>query len=1718
MTTRQIHAFAQLIDQLPVGVQESEFIDGAVAANSGKLGFSSFTDSQHFQYPRRPPCSSNEGCYPQHDGSYGVLTPRARTGGEEPTGFVGYGSSSWDGRPPCFSSGSLGGAGDDVSSRFHHPVPQGNHALASAYDHGLDKPYVDCGRGPSRCGGEVGDCSDSHRRARAPVFDSKDSSNNRAIFAADSPAAPPSSLAPNSCHQGVASYYAPPPQRVQQHQQPPFNTNYCTPASHGHAESSPNAASMHAHYHSRNDGDRDAYRLPGAVPGSLGDSRSEHEIPPCGGYSDFRSGPAPRLPTVPQPGAEGLGNAFGSDAVVDNGVLVEGGFYGSSPCISAGASASSSCVSPYNTTGLGGHINDGFSLDRPRSLLMGSGGPNVRSTGTPGTPAPSDSSNVSSPVASCGNRTTSHEGDPLHPQSYAMSRPMSGLQQASSAPGPHSCDSVHPSRGSLPSLYHAQEFSNGNGGESHTAPSSGCKKSRCYSARGADVSGMFSSGVPLSSYRRDESVCRSDCRCGEPPQEFSAAQNFTQNSVSHQHRYGGRGEDRRPNDMPSGCPASPPSLQCLEPAGSGDSVRPSVTDSDPAQQMPMSPFCHPAAGREEGRRQDGACGNGQNFIEATPLVGACNPGAGLTSWPGTRTSLQSAPSSCFGPTPPFFQNPGNSSVLTASGNTPVAGADRSSGAFGAVAASQAKHERRHSGGSQHPAVAQESSLLNAGSCVSSSSASTFEGNSSCGSGGSRNGSPVNSPRQRSSKLRRPQSAVGRSLVHRRVSGASTGPGPGASGETASLHGDPPKNGHNCLSSKPSKNIEASADTARAGQGGGSVSREEAEGLGGDQKGAQGCGGGAAEDRCDVSASSAAVGRLLSAKIEGVSMHSDGGPERSISSILEGNKGISASGSQQPMPGSVEDGGPGDANKADGAADAKSFLCERRRAVGDGREDGRKACRRIEEHVDGTHIVDALPAACTTGHAMDSELRSHTPGGDSNIVMHGRRLGAAGQLGENGVCGRQGGTGELLTSRYNLTGKDTGVGVASRGDRRGEAAVGDIQGGITKTDSVSDEMEKAKQGNALGRTTAAAHETDGDDQERVSTVVRALEEELNKVSEELREVICQREEGREFFQNFFFDRKQRYLSRLQEIRPFLGSAFNDVFRAVTACRTVGQLSTWVAAFDFSGAATASPGFAASRVLEVFNSGAAAPLHVTVDGFCSHMPPSLRTPPAGGLDWDVENSGAGVRVRKCLSSCVAEVSSSRDGGVRGGRTTSAVTRPTDAADTLLGYRACCTRNFSPTSFVLRVPSLNGVPHLLPFTCVRGDENACDSGRADSPLGVRAQRSTGAVIRTAVRTRGYEAEDLPARVLGTADSGSRHIARPPRVRLCSLGDSVGEEEDNLQQRHPPLSASSPMDVFSGPGGLVESLHKGVSPRTTSLEDHVASRVTGSPTSLFVPFIDFECGPASGANASRAGSRVDTGFWSFEAVPAGAGGRSEGVGNARDDCAGLSSGFAGEGADSAGAAKDGEGVGAPGSNRGARSASDSFGKASEQQASSGGVHPSTCHHQEASGDPGSEAEDATAPGSPLFEKASKTDGSSIEAEPYSNAKSQSDRDSSGSPGPHCEGLPPSWHRNENGPLCGKSAGMRPVGDRDSGCAASTRDTDNEAQMGESPAGAGTGEIRFDQFDNLNRSAQSGSLLSTPSSLNGPDASVFGSQVAQPDWSSGSYRLQKLISSPQLR
>ncbi|XP_026193352.1 uncharacterized protein LOC34623903 [Cyclospora cayetanensis] len=80
----------------------------------------------------------------------------------------------------------------------------------------------------------------------------------------------------------------------------------------------------------------------------------------------------------------------------------------------------------------------------------------------------------------------------------------------------------------------------------------------------------------------------------------------------------------------------------------------------------------------------------------------------------------------------------------------------------------------------------------------------------------------------------------------------------------------------------------------------------------------------------------------------------------------------------------------------------------------------------------------------------------------------------------------------------------------------------------------------------------------DEARRQKMTIAALEGEVHKVTEEIQEILLQKEEGRLIVQREFLERKGRYVSRLQDLRPFLGTYFEDVLRGVTNCRTIGQL--------------------------------------------------------------------------------------------------------------------------------------------------------------------------------------------------------------------------------------------------------------------------------------------------------------------------------------------------------------------------------------------------------------------------------------------------------------------------------------------------------------------------------------------------------------------------------
>lgn len=1221
----------------------------------------------------------------------------------------------------------------------------------------------------------------------------------------------------------------------------------------------------------------------------------------------------------------------------------------------------------------------------------------------------------------------------------------------------------------------------------------------------------------------------SGCRCPcDALQGFNSVHTYGPESTVH-HRCAGSGEDRRSSGAPSGLPASLLPLSSPGRGGSAGGPHQGVAGLGWTQRVRMSSSPSGVSEREKRPQGEGICGNGKD-VEGTLASGGCCTESG-SSWAGgsLRPVAQDA-SSGFGQASQFGQNLGTS-LPQASRNAPMSGPDPATGDFLASGAAAQNNGTRRST-TQHGS-SQECSVLNVGVSVSSSSASTFEGHSSCGSSGSQNGSPPDSPRARSTQHGRHQ-AAGRALVHRRVSGASVGAG--IRGEATLGPAEFSKSGQH-LPSEASKSESGRPYDKLGGQLGGCVITEKAERkLGVD--GQNTVGGGSGRGEACEGTSSKAPGSGLWGEHEG-GIDSGGGSGRSAPLLAEEGKAIAANGARLFPLGNVKESEHEEVvNLVDAATGAAhSSLCVDREALlpltGDRQVRGAPSADGDNDVAMPTSDADSRGHAEVPNHVISGgHSQPHMPDASANLSrLETDRVGdcgGTGAAGDSRVLSTRRGSGASDKGSQNLpTGKGNNLAAVQpesplkQGKEGGETSIWREQGsGQPKKHSDETNLAGKEQGEGPEMAGPEQVQEVGDaERARLSAVIRTLEEELNKVTEELREVVCQREDGREFFQKAFLDRKTRYLYRLQEIRPFLGASFDDIVRAVTACRTVGQLSTWVLAFDFAGAAVAPAADVASRVLEVFNSGAAAPLHVAVDRRRS-VPQLFRSGSCGVLDWDTGRQfGTGMRWRNALSSSPAGSPSSRTSCVRGAGATS-VGRHADTSDNLLGFRSCTSRSLcpDPSSFTLRAPSLHAESHLLPFPSVPGDEAACGVSRvSDSPLGVQAERSAGEMIRNAMRTRVHETNGIASHLLASGDAGARHLTQPPRARLCSLGDSVGEEEDGLHHRfHPSLGASSPMDVFSRPGGLVDSIHKGLSPRTSSIDDPVSGRAAGSSSTLYVPFIGFECGRSSSpASASRSGAEGDQVFWpsatSAPRAEAGAGANS-----AREDAPSLAC-LGGEDARAGtGSSEDSRGGGATGGERAPMAVCGASEKGTKKQAGDGGGN--AAGFSQGAAEEGSEVDDATAPGSPLFEKGSRTDGASIEMDVCSNQHNQNDADASGSPCDTCEELSGAWPAGDGTSFDGKSA-HNSEGNRDFRCAGPSGETEGVAGMGDTSDAVGSVNMCFVPFPQLNNCAgQGGQFLNSTAGLNGAESNIFGSQMGQLDWGHGSYRLQKLIASQQLR
>ncbi|KEP59875.1 UNVERIFIED_CONTAM: hypothetical protein HHA_230170 [Hammondia hammondi] len=1687
MTTRQIHAFAQLIDQLPIGVQESEVIDGAVADNSVQFGFTAFPDAPHEQHS-----SGGFGSSPSHHALSCNDTAPSLRGGESVAGFAGYAVSAWNGKDrACCSGGPLSGS----TVVMHAPHPDAGGTLQPTYTH---SPCMDFATGVHRGGDRVVSGSrteegrgDSLCDPRIPLFDGN-GPGNRSVFRSDLPS---SVSVESSSTQADVAYYMP----AHQHrpQQTLRSDEYCSSTSHSSSPvggGSSSISSTHPVYHSRNVGDRDHYHLAAHTPANASPfANPRGEMGPCSGAGCGDCSGAPTAHSFSHRDGVLSGISSGNgDASDPNGVF---GWPGSRRSSHTSWGTSSTCCPP--SAGVTGHMHDGSSLMSAHQA--GQGGLTTRGAG----PA----------------------GGTLHCQPYSMCRPASG--QVSHVQAAQSHDGRCQLRGAPCSSIHVRDRNTG-GNELHASLPSSTRQPCCYSPHCGTAESALSSAQPgcHSSRNGKSGQTGRGCPC-DSVQGFNSIHNYGSDSVTR-HRCA-TSEDSQYNGAPSGLP---PSLSGIPVARGGSTEGSHQRLADPGRtqrvQMNSSPLSA-VSEREEGQR-DTVYGKGMEFEGAVVNPG-CSADAGSTTWAGGGVRLPSqGMTSGFGQTLPCSPNQG-ASLPNTHGNATVGLSEPAAGGVvesGTIGQKQEARQSTAQHGSTH-----ECSASNVDASVSSSSASTFEdagGNSSCGTSRSQNGS-ADSRSERSARHRH-EAATGRVLSHRRVSGASVGSV--VRGEASPLPDEFSKNGQALPSAAPRNDPDSLYD--KLGYLGDGVGETECN-AGRNSVGCGGSGlGGGKRVKSDPRVELRVAAVLVNTRDEPVQTADQDDRLRvrfvgvfrrctlasrpchfmrlGISSqSVDGCNATSANGAR-PFPlESVKEHGPEEVvvNFVDAVTGAEKSLCVDHQAL----------LRLARDRETLGERQDVEMSTTNSDFRGRAELPNHEEHSLSHISVNADP--SRSEADRDGGCGESGKSGD---SRALST--DTGSGDSAKesqnhpagmeknvvsiqggtpqheGKEREAETVGNHQGSEQTKDSDGTDVAGKEQGRSEEMTKTETHELGDEEQRRLSAVIRTMEEELNRVTEELREVLCQREDGRDFYQKSFLDRKLRYLSRLQEIRPLLGASFTEIFRAVTACRTVGQLSTWVVAFEFTGASVASAADVASRVLEVFNSGAAAPLHMTVDRFRST--PQFRPGPSGLLDWDTGGHfGAGMRLRTALLASPSGSPCNRDSCFRGGVSSAVGCRHAHTPDSLLGFR-CTSPNLcpEPAGFALRAPSLHAESHLLPFTSVPGDETACGgSSVSDSPLAVQAERSAGEVIRSAMRTRMHETSDLASRLLASGDARSRHLAQSPRARLCSLGDSVGEEEDGLHRCHPSLSANSPIDVFSGPGELVDSIHKGLSPRTSSIDDPVSGRVGGSSSTLYVPFIDFECGPTtSPTSASRLGTVSDQVFWpSGTSATSAVGVKSAGGG---DDTR-----------NEVGSLEDSRGGAGTGLDRTARPQTGELEKETKKQGGDASEIAGKC--LQGAAEKGPEVDDATASGSRLFEKESGTVGPSIELDVYPNQRNQNHADASVSPSASVEEVPSDWRAGDGSSISGKS-GPHLEGNRDSGCVGPSGETESVTGVGDAADGMNSVSMCFVPFPQLNCSGQGGRLLSPTASLSGAESIIFGCPAGQLDWGQGSYRLQKLIASEQLR
>ncbi|KJP88416.1 hypothetical protein AK88_01868 [Plasmodium fragile] len=110
----------------------------------------------------------------------------------------------------------------------------------------------------------------------------------------------------------------------------------------------------------------------------------------------------------------------------------------------------------------------------------------------------------------------------------------------------------------------------------------------------------------------------------------------------------------------------------------------------------------------------------------------------------------------------------------------------------------------------------------------------------------------------------------------------------------------------------------------------------------------------------------------------------------------------------------------------------------------------------------------------------------------------------------------------------------------------------------------------------------------------------LEQEINKLIQEINSLISQNKEGL-YMQKAFIDYKCKCVLKLQELQPFLGEYYYDIFNYITSCRTLGQLSIWIPVFEMK---TESLESIANNLIKVMLNGLGAPFNSSPQYFLSN----------------------------------------------------------------------------------------------------------------------------------------------------------------------------------------------------------------------------------------------------------------------------------------------------------------------------------------------------------------------------------------------------------------------------------------------------------------------------------------------------------------------------------